>query len=67
MAEATREVRRPARLLTNGNRDLARDNIWTWSLPALAARLPDGRTIRTCPASGICRLACYARSARNCI
>jgi hypothetical protein len=61
MAEAAREARWPARLLTNGNRDLARDNIWTWSLPALAARLPDGRTIRTCPASGICGLACYAR------
>lgn len=54
-------MRWPARLLTNGNRDLARDRIWTWTLPALAARLPDGRTIRTCPAAGVCALACYAR------
>lgn len=51
----------PARLLTNGNRDLARDRIWTWTLPALAARLADGSTVRTCPAAGICALACYAR------
>ncbi|HEV2640056.1 MAG TPA: hypothetical protein VGX23_33285 [Actinocrinis sp.] len=56
-----RGARWPARLLTNGNRDLARDRIWTWSLPALAARLPDGSTVRTCPAAGICALACYAR------
>lgn len=61
MAEHERGTRWPARLLTNGNRDLARDRIWTWTLPALAARLPDGTTIRTCPASGICALACYAR------
>lgn len=52
---------RPRRLLTNSNRNLARDRIWTWTLPALAARLPDGRTIRTCPSAGICAQACYAR------
>jgi len=56
-----RGARWPARLLTKGNRDLARDRIWTWTLPALAARLPDGSTVRTCPAAGICALACYAR------
>ena len=56
-----RGARWPARLLTNGNRDLARDRIWTWTLPALAVRLPDGSTVRTCPAAGICALACYAR------
>jgi len=61
MAEDERRTRWPARLLTNGNRDLARDRIWTWTLPALAARLPDGSTVRTCPAAGICALACYAR------
>ena len=53
---------RPRRLLTNGNRNLARDRIWTWTLPALAARLPDGRTIRTCPSAGVCAQACYARA-----
>lgn len=53
---------RPRRLLTNGNRNLARDRIWTWTLPALAARLPDGRAIRTCPSAGICAQACYARA-----
>jgi hypothetical protein len=31
-------------------------------LPALATRLPDGRTVKTCPAAGVCGLACYARN-----
>nr|WP_323747574.1 hypothetical protein [Catenulispora rubra] len=53
---------RPRRLLSNSNRNLARDRIWSWSIPALAARLPDGRTIRTCPSAGVCAQACYARS-----
>ncbi len=60
-AEDARGARWPARLLTNGNRDLRRDGIWTWTLPALAARLPGGSTVRTCPAAGVCALACYAR------
>jgi hypothetical protein len=53
---------RPSRLLTNANRNLARDRIWSWSIPALAVRLPDGRTFRTCPSSGICGRFCYARA-----
>jgi len=53
---------RPKRLLTNGNRDLRRDHIYTWTLPALIARLPDGRSVRTCPAAGICARLCYART-----
>ena len=61
MAKDQAAAQWPARLLTNGNRDLARDGIWTWSLPALAARLPDGHSIRTCQQAGVCALACYAR------
>lgn len=53
---------KPRRLLTNSNRNLARDRIWTWTLPALAARLPDGRTILTCPSAGVCAQVCYARA-----
>lgn len=52
---------RPARLLTS-NRDLRRDGIHNWSLPAWAGRLPDGRTYNTCPSAGVCSQACYARS-----
>ena len=53
---------KPRRLLTNSNRNLARDRIWTWTLPALAARLPDGHIIRTCPSAGVCAQVCYARA-----
>jgi hypothetical protein len=48
-------------LLTNGNRDLRRDRIWTWSLPAWVTPLEDGRTINTCPSAGECAPLCYAR------
>lgn len=38
--------------------------VWGWSIPALAARLDDGRIVKTCPAAGVCALACYARRGR---
>lgn len=47
-------------LLTSGNRDLRRDNIYTWSLPAWVTHLPDGRVINTCPSAGECATLCYA-------
>jgi hypothetical protein len=50
---------RPPRLLTQ-NRELKREGIWNWTLPAWAGRLPDGRTYNTCPAAGVCAKACYA-------
>ncbi|EMF20396.1 hypothetical protein H114_32674 [Streptomyces gancidicus BKS 13-15] len=52
---------RPARLLTQ-NSELRGEGIWNWTLPALATRLRDGRTVKTCPAAGVCALACYARN-----
>ena len=55
------EQSRPVRLLSNANRNLARHRIWTWTLPALAARLPDGRTVRTCEGAGACARLCFAR------
>jgi hypothetical protein len=48
-------------LLTR-NSDLARDGIWGWSIPALAAKLPDGTVFHTCPNAGACASLCYARN-----
>lgn len=52
---------RPRRLLTQ-NRELRAIGVWNWTLPALAARLPDGRTQITCPAASACTQICYARN-----
>jgi len=49
-------------LLTNGNRELAKDGVFTWSLPALSARLSSGQRVTTCPNAGACARLCYARS-----
>lgn len=49
-------------LLTNGNRELKADGIFTWSLPALAAKLSNGKNVLVCPSAGICAQLCYARS-----
>jgi hypothetical protein len=49
------------RLLTNGNGDLRRDGIWTWTLPAWVVELPDGRTYNACPSAAACAPRCYAR------
>jgi hypothetical protein len=48
-------------LLTNGNSDLRRDRIWTWTLPAWVVTLPDGGKFNTCPSAGECAPMCYAR------
>jgi hypothetical protein len=48
-------------LLTNGNSDLRRDRIWTWTLPAWVVTLPDGTKFNTCPSAGECAPMCYAR------
>lgn len=52
-------------LLRRGNSDLARDGIFTWSIPALVARsgVTDS-TIATCPNAGACAALCYARQGR---
>ncbi|MEU3625661.1 hypothetical protein BS329_38810 [Amycolatopsis coloradensis] len=56
----TPPTRHPRTLLRNGNRRLAALNVYTWTIPALSARI-DGVTIRTCPAAGVCaKGACYA-------
>jgi hypothetical protein len=48
-------------LLTQ-NRELKEIGAWNWTLPALGAKLDDGRTILTCPTAGICAQFCYARN-----
>ena len=48
-------------LLRNNNRDLKRDRVWVWSLPAWITTLPDGSRMNTCPSAGVCAKACYAR------
>ena len=52
---------RPRRLLTQ-NREMKAIDVWNWTLPAWAGRLPDGRTYNTCPSAGICAQVCYARN-----
>lgn len=59
-------------LLTRGNRDLRRDGIYTWSLPAFVVDLPHGTwtlppeiahkaKFNVCPSAGKCAPLCYAR------
>lgn len=48
------------RWLLTQNREMRREGIFNWTLPAWAGRLADGRTYNTCPSAGVCRKACYA-------
>jgi len=49
------------RLLTQ-NSELRPDGIYNWSIPALAAKLSNGKNIKTCPNAGACANVCYARN-----
>lgn len=48
--------------LLSQNKELRPHLIWNWSIPALTAKLSDGRRISTCPSAGICARFCYARN-----
>jgi hypothetical protein len=61
LSAAQRLAVRPDRLLTQ-NRNLRRDGIFNWCLPAWAGRMADGRTYNACPSAGICAKVCYARA-----
>jgi hypothetical protein len=50
----------PAKLLTQ-NRELRKDNIWNWSLPAHVVTLSDGQRFNVCPNAGSCGRVCYAK------
>ena len=58
---ARRPMARPKHLLTS-NSNLRPHGIANWTIPALVTKLPDGRTVRTCPNAGICARLCYARA-----
>lgn len=60
-SSANKVPTRPSRLLTQ-NREMRAIGVWNWTLPALAARLPDGRTQITCAAADACARICYARN-----
>ncbi|MGC7097654.1 GP88 family protein [Amycolatopsis lurida] len=49
-------------MLLTQNREMRAIGAWNWSLPALATRLPDGRTQVTCPAADACARICYGRN-----
>ena len=49
------------RLLTQ-NRELRKNGIYNWSIPALVAHLSDGTKVVTCPHAGACAALCYARN-----
>lgn len=49
------------RLLTQ-NRELKRDGVWNFTLPAWVVELPDGTHFNVCPNAGICAKFCYARN-----
>ncbi|ANZ36483.1 hypothetical protein BBK82_10800 [Lentzea guizhouensis] len=44
------------------NSGLRRHGIFNYSIPALAAKLADGRNVLTCPSAGVCANVCYART-----
>lgn len=48
-------------LLKQGNSDLRRHGIYTWTLPAWVVQLPSGRHMNVCPSAGICAKLCFAR------
>lgn len=48
-------------LLTQ-NREMRRDGIYNWTLPAWVSELPDGRIVNVCPQAGACASLCYARN-----
>ncbi len=50
------------RKLLSQNRDLRPHGIFNWTLPALVARLSDGRKVTTCTAAGACARVCFARN-----
>lgn len=49
-------------MLLRQNRRLRALRIYNWTLPALAAQLPDGRNVKVCRSAGVCAQACYARN-----
>jgi hypothetical protein len=49
-------------MLLTQNRELKRDGVWNWTLPAWVVELPDGSHFNVCPQAGACAKFCYARN-----
>ena len=60
--EVAGEWVRPKVLLRKMRSNCAASNVWKWTLPASAGKLPDGRNYNTCPSAGVCRELCFARA-----
>ena len=44
------------------NREMRRDGVWNFTLPAWVVELPDGSHFNVCPNAGACAKFCYARN-----
>lgn len=44
------------------NREMRKDGIWNWTLPAWVVELSDGSKFNACPNAGACKDLCYARN-----
>ena len=49
-------------MLLTQNRELKRDGVWNWTLPAWVIELPDKSHFNVCPQAGACAKLCYARN-----
>ena len=44
------------------NKEMKRDGVWNFTLPAWVVELPDGSHFNVCPNAGACAKFCYARN-----
>lgn len=44
------------------NREMRRDGVWNWTIPAWVVRRSNGRAVNVCPQAGACVKVCYARN-----
>lgn len=49
-------------MLLTQNKELKKDNIWNWTLPAYKVRRETGEMFNVCPNAGACSKFCYARN-----
>jgi hypothetical protein len=49
-------------MILTQNRELRRDGVWNFTLPAWVVELPDGSHFNVCPNAGACAKFCYARN-----
>lgn len=48
--------------LLRSNKELRKDHIWNWTIPAWVVVLPNGKRFNCCPSAGPCVQYCYARN-----